>query len=90
MMPEFENQELAEWLEDGVREMFNRDPNAIAIVASLNDGTTLTGYYKADATQKALFAHQIYTDAVLDVVMNNAGLIKRALDELEDGGGEDE
>ena len=79
-----QNRELAEWLEAGLRKMFELKPSSIALVASLETGETLTGYYHADAQQKAMFAHHINSDAMLDVVLNNIGLVRDALDELDD------
>lgn len=43
---EFENKELAEFLEDAVQGLFDLDPNAIAIVAINDDrGIAGTQYY---------------------------------------------
>lgn len=89
-MTEFKNKEMAAWLEGAVRTMFEAEPNSIAVIARLQDGCTMTAYYHADAEQKAVFAHHITNDAVLDVVTNNIGLIRDALDELDAGGDGDE
>ena len=85
-MAEFKNKEMAVWLESAVKTMFESEPDSIAVAARLSDGCTMTAYYHADAEQKAVFAHHITNDAVLDVVRNNIGLIRDALDELDAGG----
>lgn len=76
----------AEWLEGLLRTIFERNPKSMALVATLEDDTTLTGYYMADAQDKAVFAHHIQSDAVLDTVLANADLIKEAIE----GVGEDD
>lgn len=81
------NKDLAEWLEEGLRKMFELKPSSVALVATLDSGETLTGYFRADAQQKAVFAHHINSDAMLDVVLNNINLVRDALDELDDADG---
>lgn len=66
--------------------MFEAEPSSIAVVARLPDNDTLTAYFHADAEQKAVFAHHIMSDVVLDVVTSNIDLIRDALDDLEEGG----
>lgn len=84
----FENQELADWLEDGVKNIFQRDQesriDAAAMIAVSEDGFRVVGYYQADAQIKALLAHHIYIDAVLDEILANPRKIRQALDELEE------
>ena len=46
------------------------------------DGTVFTGYYNADATDKAVFAHNIQSDIVTDIIKANADTIRGI---LEDG-----
>lgn len=43
------NKDLAEWLEEGLRKMFELKPSSIGLVATLETGETLTGYFHADA-----------------------------------------
>lgn len=76
----------AEWLEESVGEIIKAQPEQIGIVAICPDGRTLTGYYNADATAMAMMAHTINADAVMDVVVNNIGMVRDALDELEEEG----
>lgn len=58
---------------------------AIAIVAKTESGNTLTGYYNADAQDKAVFAHHIQSDIVLDIIKANAAEIKAMMEGVDDG-----
>ena len=78
------NPELTEWFEESLKAIFSREIESACIVAQDKDGYVLTGYYDADAQQKAVFAHNINSDAMLDVVVNNIGVIRDALDGLDD------
>ena len=78
-----EHKDLAEWLEAGLQKLFELKPVSMALVAKTESGDTLTAYFHADAEQKAVFAHHIQTDIIMDVVLNNADMIRDALDELD-------
>ncbi len=47
---------LLEWLEDAVKTIFERKVRSMALVGEAEDGEMLTGYYVADAQDKAMFA----------------------------------
>ena len=79
----FKNPEMASWLEEGLQNIFSGKPVSMAILAQNENGEVLTGYYHADAQQKAIFAHNINADAMLDVVLNNIDMVRDALDELD-------
>lgn len=83
-MPDFIPSEMAEWLEATVRTMFEEDTESIVVAARLKGGYTMTAYYHADAERKAVFAHHINSDAMMDVVTSNIDMIRDALDRLED------
>lgn len=85
---DFKNYPYAKFLEDAVRYIFETNPEKLALVASAPNGETLTAYYQADAQDKAVFAHHIYSDAMMDIMLCNIGLIKEALDEYEEENGE--
>ena len=89
---EFENKELAEFLEDAVQGLFDLDPNAIAIVA-INDerGIAGTQYYGCGVEDKGRMIHHINEDIVMDIILNNADMIRNIVmdaenddDEMED------
>lgn len=74
----------ASFLEDVIRLIMEQEPVKIAIVTLNPDGSMLTGYYgNCDQQDKALLAHQIYSDSIMDVVKNNARMILEAADEEE-------
>ena len=77
------NEELIGWLEESIRTMLSGKPISAAVVAQNAEGEVLTGYFHADAQTKAIFAHNINADAMLDVVLNNIGMVRDALDELD-------
>lgn len=83
-MAKFENMELAEWLEDAARVLLENNPKYIALAARLPDGRTLTAYYKAGVNDKIASAGQIHADAMLDMIVNNAGTLKEAMEETEE------
>lgn len=74
-------QEYAAWLEKALQALYKSKPLAIAIVAK----TTLTGYYNADAQDKAVFAHHIQSEIVLDIIKANAAEIKAMMEGVDDG-----
>ena len=45
------------------------------------DGDVFTGYYNADATDKALFAHNIQSDVTMDIIKANIDTIKKAMED---------
>lgn len=73
----------APWLEGAIRELTEHDVHSACIVATVDDGCTMTGYWNADTQDKAIFAHNIQSDIVLDIVQQNADIIKRAMEEGE-------
>lgn len=83
-MAEFENMELAEFLEELVKLMFESRPECVSLAAKLPDGRMFTAYYNASVSDKVATAGQIHADAMLDMIFNNAGLLKEAMEE-EDG-----
>lgn len=84
----FENQEFASWLEASLKELFQQDAtrkiDSACVIARCADGYVLTGYYRADVQDKAIFAHNIHADAMLDVVLNNINRVREALEEDAD------
>ena len=93
---EFENKELAEFLEDAVQGLFDLDPNAIAIVA-INDerGIAGTQYYGCGVEDKGRIIHHINEDIIMDVILNNAEMIRNIVmvaddDEIDEEDDEDE
>lgn len=85
LMSGITEQEYAAWLEKALQALYKSKPLAIAIVAKTEAGNTLTGYYNADAQDKAVFAHHIQSDIVLDIIKANAAEIKAMMEGVDDG-----
>lgn len=81
-MDDITKQPYAEWLEESIATIAGIDPCCICFAATKADGTVFTGYYNADATDKAVFAHNIQSDIVMDIIKANADTISGI---LEDG-----
>ncbi len=81
MMDDIKSSEYAEWMEELVKTVFKKKPKSMAFTALLTDGDVLTGYYNATAQDKAVFAHNIQCDIIMDVIENNAGDIRRMLED---------
>lgn len=81
---EFENQELAQFMEDMVKGLVDLDPNAVAVVA-INDekGVAATQYYGCGVEDKGRMAHHINEDIIMDVILNNASMINKMLIDAE-------
>lgn len=78
----------ASFLEDVIRLIMEQQPAKIVICTLNPDFSMLTGYYgNCDHQDKALLAHQIYSDSILDIVRNNAGMILAAAEEEDDEDG---
>ena len=78
------NPEMAAFLEESISILFKENPVSAVVAATTEDGRTFTGYYNADSTDMAIFAHHINADAMLEVVLNNIDLVRDALDDLEE------
>lgn len=76
---EFENQELAEWLEDTVRKIMEEKADGIIFAAQMKDGGVLTSYFHAGPCRKVEMASHIQIDAVLEAMK-----MKEDLDETKD------
>lgn len=81
-----EQKEFAGWLEEGVKALFSSDKKikSACIVAMLEDDSSITAYFRADAQDMAIFSHKIDSDIIMEIIMNNIDIIKSALE------GEDE
>lgn len=79
-MYDITKQPYAKWPEESIATIAGLDPCCICLAATKADGTVFTGYYNANATDKAAFAHNIQSD--MDIIKANADTISRI---LEDG-----
>ena len=75
----------AQFLEGFAKSLVEYQPDKICVCAFLPGGEILTGYYGDVSSQdKAVMAHNINCDAVLDSIMANAKMIVQAAEEQED------
>ena len=81
-------QPWAEWLENSLRTVMGIEPVCLCIAATKPDGTVFTGYYNADATDKAVFAHNIQSNVTMDIIRANIGEIKDMLEEGDENAGD--
>lgn len=81
---------MLEWLRESITALFQDDFSSAAIVATNLNGETITTYFQADTTQKAIFAHNIQADAMLDLVLANADMIREALEDMDEADAEQE
>lgn len=86
MMEDITKQEYSAWLEESLKTVLDFKPTSICIVATAEDGTTKTGYFNSTGQDKAVFAANIMSDVVIDIIEINANKIKGILDEAEQGG----
>lgn len=85
MMSDITNEAYAAWLEETLKLIYEAKPTAIGIVAATATGETVTGYYNASAQDKAIFAHHIQSEIVLDIIKANAAEIKIMMEDVDDG-----
>ena len=75
----------AEWMENSLRTIMDIGAESMCVAGKTPDGTVFTGYYNADATDKAVFAHNIQSEVTMDIIRENIGKIKEMLEENDDG-----
>ena len=84
-MADIKRQPWAEWMENSMRTIMDIGAESMCIAGKTPDGTVFTGYYNADATDKAVFAHNIQSDVIMHIIRENIGKIKKMLEENDDG-----
>lgn len=67
-MPEFENEGLAEWLEEVVRQLLENGTDYAVFTSKKADGEVILAAYNANPGQKLELAAQIQADAILDAI----------------------
>lgn len=75
---------FASWLEDSVWALIEQKATVIAIAAGVQNDQVLTMYYNCGMAEKALLATHINGDAMMDMVLANAGMILDAAEEEEE------
>lgn len=82
-------QPYAEFLESFIRELSALSVRSIGVCVMTEDGTALTGYYDADPSDKALFAHHFSTDAMFDQLEANGAWLREVVEEADENDEED-
>ena len=67
-MPEFENESLAEWLEEVVRQLLENGADYAVFASKRADGDVILAAYNTNPGQKLELAAQIQADAILDAI----------------------
>lgn len=74
----------AEWLEKSLQVIVPLKSVSLCFAATMPDGEVYTGYYNADATDKAVIAHNIQADITMDIIRTNAAIIKDMIEHCEE------
>lgn len=75
----------AVFLEDFIKQLIEYQPEKVGVCAILPGGEILTGYCGDVGCQdKAVMAHNINCDAIMDSVVANAKMIVQAAEEQEE------
>lgn len=74
----------AKWLEETLREIVEMKPERICMCVMLPSGEVDTCYYQCDAGDLELFAHNIYSNAMLQLIRNIRELSQDDDEEAED------
>lgn len=80
-MDDITKKPYAAWMEESLKTIMETGAGKICVAAILPDGDVFTGYYNADATDKALFAHNIQSDVTMDIIKANIDTIKMAMED---------
>ena len=78
--------DYAPFFEDCIKSVMEYKPEAMCFAAITKDGFVLTGYHNCGQQDKAIMAHNIYTDAMMDVIKTNAKDILEAAEGEENDG----
>ena len=86
-----EDNDLAEFLEDVVQQLWDMRPDIVGVVA-IDDvsGTVGLNYHNCTLEDKGRIVHQINLDIVNDYITNNIGTIHDMLVKWEEGDEEDD
>lgn len=78
-------QAYAAWLEESLRLIYKAKPKAIVIAAIDETDKVITGYYNTTPQDKAIIASNIHGDIVMDIIKNNAAVIRDMMEGADDG-----
>ena len=78
---DFNNRPYSKWLDDRIVQLFEMDPESIAIVAINHDGTMASTYFNMHNEQRVTALRAIVQDALIEYIRVNASLISDLLRE---------
>lgn len=73
-----------EFLEKSVRHILKHNPESIAFVGVLKDGSYIGAYNNASMNDKCLMAGNILIDVIMDIIRHNAPEIRDILESAEE------
>lgn len=76
--------EYADWIKDMIRNLVEMSAKKICVCAINEEEEVLTGYWKCSPTDKAGFAHNISSDALLQVLEANGIKLNNEEDEEDE------
>ena len=82
--PDITAKPYAEYLEEALRFLAENEPRSFAFAVMLPDGAVAVSYYEATPFDKALFAHTMQSDAMMDEIEANASWLRDVVDNAED------
>lgn len=83
-MTDYQTKPYARWVEQMLTEMFEIDPESIALEMRDEEGKTYTCYYNTSSNDRAIMIDAMQDDAKLEWVRNNKEAILELLEEDED------
>lgn len=77
-----DNEDLSTFLERGLRNIYENGAQQVAILATLESGEVLAGYYHCNIPTKLLYAGYLQQDATLDALKKNGYIEGKDEDEI--------
>lgn len=77
---------FAQFFEDSIKTITEDEAKNVLICARMRNGDIYTGYDHVSTHDKAAIASAIFADAMMEIIRQNIGMIKDALDEYEEKG----
>ena len=80
-----QNSRYAEWLEKFIESVMEYKPTMIGVCCLMETGESMTGYFgDVGHADKAVMAHHLQTDAMMDVMKANAAELIAAAEDCEE------
>lgn len=86
---EFNDKELAEWLEQTARNLLENNARSAAVVAILPDGKVFARYLRSTPAHAAMYMMCMHQDAIMEMIENNRNVIRGILEGEEEDAARD-